>query len=211
MKESENSQQLRKIIPVLTATGLLLIFIYFNEYRAQQVKNRITGLYDNLEKERLPDTSGWKSKTLAFHDFAGGNPDDTASHISAKGFSGKNSLILSPRVPFSPGLWIRFRELKPTDSSWIRATGYVWISDDPESLRCSLVATCNHKGTNFKYMFIPLEIEKLTPGSWNKVVIDYRIPAPVNGDDIIQAYFWYRGKGQLLVDDIKIQYYSKRR
>ena len=107
-------------------------------------------------------------------------------------------------VPYSPGLWTRFKDLNPGDSSWIRVTGFVWFSFPAAGLKCNLVATCNHKGLNYKYMFVDLGRENLKPGQWNKVGIDYRIPTPPDPEDVLQAYFWYRGGGEMLVDDINI-------
>jgi hypothetical protein len=117
---------------------------------------------------------------------------------------------MNTQVPFSPGLRITFKELKPGDSSWIRATARVWFSGSSEEVLTSLVATCNQNGTNYKYMLLPLENEKLKPGIWNKVSIGYRIPAAANPEDIIQVYFWHRGGLELMVDDIRIAYFTAK-
>ena len=38
--------------------------------------------------------------------------------------------------------------------------------------------------------------------------MDYRIPRAPDGEDVVQVYFWYRGKGEMLVDDIDIRLYQ---
>ncbi|MEI7898372.1 MAG: hypothetical protein WCJ26_15145, partial [bacterium] len=73
---------------------------------------------------------------------------------------------------------------------------------------CSLVATCNHNGINYKYMSVPVEKEAVKPNQWNKICIDYRIPPPPGREDILQVYFWYRGSGEMLVDDIVVNIYK---
>jgi hypothetical protein len=141
------------------------------------------------EREYLPEHLEGKGTRLAFHE---------------------QSLKLNSGMPFSPGLWIRFSDLNPGDQDWIRATGLVWFSCPADEVKCSLVATCNHNGVNFKYMFVALEYENLLPNQWNRVSIDYRIPPAPRGDDVLQAYFWHRGGAELLVDDIEIEYYANQ-
>ena len=189
---------------MLAALGLLGLFVVsvfmIREHDLQ--KSRQQG--DTHEVETMPDTAGVKPVRLAFHDFELGSASDTATHLAMPGHCGKQSLRMSAGVPFSPGLWLQFKDLKQTGVSWIRVTGYVWFSCPPAEAKCSLVATCNHKGMNYKYMFVALEKENLKPRQWNRVSIDYRIPPAVDRDDVLQAYFWYRGGGELLVDDIEV-------
>lgn len=187
---------------------LLGIFVGWNFYvkeRSLQVK---PDLNDTTGREHIPENAGLISHRLAFLDFETGNVADAASHLANKGHSGYQSLKMSPVVTFSPGLWIRFKDLNPGDSSWLRATGYVWFSCPPADVKCSLVATCNHNGINFKYMFVALEYEDLKPGQWNRVSIDYHIPRAPDQEDVLQAYFWYRGSGEMLVDDLSIEFYG---
>lgn len=140
-----------------------------------------------VEPEQLPAAFEGKGRQLAFHDA---------------------ETRLNPEVPFSPGLWVKFKDLGPVDSAWIRATGNVWFSCPASEVKCSLVATCNHNGTNYKYMFVALEYADLKPNQWNRVSIDYLIPLAPDPEDVLQAYFWYRGNGEILVDDIKIEFYG---
>ena len=118
---------------------------------------------------------------------------------------------MSSKVPFSPGLWIKFTDLHPGDDLWIRASGYVWFSCPAAEAKCSLVATCNHNGVNYKYMFVPIEKEEVKPGQWNRISIDYHVPPPPSREDVLQAYFWYRGNGVMLVDDIEVKFFTNKK
>ncbi len=190
-----------------TALGLLGIFVaanYLLNERSLEISRKQGELH---ETEQMADTLGLTSKRLVYQDFEWGNPADTASHLAAMGHRGKQSLRMRSWVPYSPGLWMKFKELKPGDSAWLRITGYVWFAGPPQDVKSSLVATCNRKGVNFKYMFLELEKENLRPNQWNRVSMDYRIPRAPDGEDIVQVYFWYRGKGEMLVDDIDISLY----
>jgi hypothetical protein len=216
----------------LLAIFLLGVFISVNYYRSYQDSHQIADPSAGVEREKLPAGLEGNGKLLAFHDFESGNASDTASHLAFAGHSGKQSLKMSSKVPFSPGLWIKFKDLSavdsplirhhdpllirhqnsfwiyPYDSLWIRATGYVWFSCSPSEAKCSLVATCNHNGINYKYMSIPIEKEAVKPNQWNRISIDYHIPSPPDREDVLQAYFWYRGMGELLVDDIEVTFFA---
>jgi hypothetical protein len=240
----------------LLAIFLLGVFISVNYYRSYQDSHQIADPSAGVEREKLPAGLEGNGKLLAFHDFESGNASDTTSHLSFAGHSGKQSLKMSSKVPFSPGLWIKFKDLipvdfplfkshgsslnhsqdsslikirglslsrqpdpplvdqqnslwtKPYDSLWIRATGYVWFSCPPSEAKCSLVITCNHNGINYKYMSIPIEKEAVKPNQWNRISIDYHIPSPPDREDVLQAYFWYRGMGGLLVDDIEVTFFA---
>jgi hypothetical protein len=191
------------------AMALLGIFAGWNFYVHEQSIKIISDQGYKPEREQMPDTSLCTSTRMAYHDFESGDAGDSASHLTAKGHGGKQSLILSSRVPFSPGLWIRFKDINPCDSSWIRVSGYVWFSCPVSEAKCSLVATCNHNGINYKYMFIAIEKEAVTPNQWNRISIDYQIPPASDCEDVLQAYFWYRGSGEMLVDDIDVEFYGE--
>ncbi|MEI7980567.1 MAG: hypothetical protein WCI71_02880 [Bacteroidota bacterium] len=194
--------------PAITGFIFLVVFISWNGYRNQKTRQKKPGAFENIEREQLTDTSGYKSRRLVLYDFEWGNPDDSASHISSTGHSGTRSFYMKPWVPFSPGLWVKFKDLPESDSCWIRASGWVWFSCTPSEIKCTLVATCNHNGLNYKYMSLPLEMENLEPIQWNRVAIDYRIPPVHDKEDVLQAYFWNRGTGELLVDDFEVKFFK---
>ncbi|MEI7663643.1 MAG: hypothetical protein WCK34_15660 [Bacteroidota bacterium] len=205
MKNIAAHPYFRVSLSIAAALVLLGLFVLWNDFDHARRLKLSRELGDIHEREHIADTAGASFKRLAFYDFESGNAADTASHLAARGHGGRQSLELSSRVPFSPGLWVRFKDLNPGDSTWIRATGYVWFTCPPAEAKCSLVATCNHKGVNFKYLFIAVEKENFKPGQWNRVTIDYHVPQPPDREDVVQAYFWYRGSGEMLVDDIDIE------
>jgi len=193
----------------VVALALLALFMGINYYlNLQSLKSDpVSGpIGDNL-----PDTSRFGSTILARHDFESGNASDTATHLVLEGHQSKQSLRMNSWVQFSPGLGIRFSELHTADSCWIRVTGYVWFSCATTEVKCSLVATANRGGYNFRYFSLPLEKEPLKPGIWNRVSIVYRLPQYRLPDDLLQAYFWYRGSHEMLVDDIEVVYYSPKK
>ena len=207
LKQPINKTNFRAIFSLAIALGLLGIFAGWNYVLHNRSLHKTPDQREFNERERIPDTTGLTSRRLEFHDFESGNAADTSMHIAMTGHSGMQSLKMCRKVPFSPGLWIRFKDLIPGDSAWIRATGYVWFSCLPDEAKCSLVATCNHNGINYKYMYIPIEKEPVNPNQWNRVSIDYQIPHAPDKEDVVQVYFWYRGQGEMLVDDIEVDLY----
>jgi len=195
------------------ALVLLGIFVGWNFLLNERSQDKDAGKVGIPEKEQVPDVKGLTARRLAFHDFETGDAGDTVLHLARTGHGGKQSLKMGAQVPFSPGLWIKFRDLDPGDSSWIRATGFVWFDGLPTAVNCWLVVTCNRDGVNFKYMHFDLGKENLLPGRWNRVSIDYRIPPVHSPGDVLQAYFWYRGGAVILIDDIEIELitYSKKK
>lgn len=187
--------------------GIFILVNYYQEYLdAHQTIDRMVV----AERENLPATLTGKGKRLAFHDFEYGRADDTALHLGSTGHGGKQSMRLSRKFPFSPGLWTKFKDLRPGDSSWIRVTGYVWLQGLASEAKCSLVATCNHQGINYKYMFAAIEKEPVKTNQWNRISLDYKIPRPPDEEDVIQVYFWFRGAGEMLVDDIEIEFFAAK-
>jgi hypothetical protein len=199
----------RNVVAGMLAVSLLGVFILINYILSRRDAHQTVDPLSVNERESLPSNLEGAGKQIALYDFEAGNAMDTAQHLATKGHDGKQSLRLSQKVPFSPGLWIRFSELKPGDSTWIRATGYVWFSCPVSEARCSLVATCNHNGVNYKYMSIPVELSEVKRGQWNRISIDYRVPPAVDPGDVVQAYFWYRGIGEMLVDDISVAVFTQ--
>jgi len=207
----ENSLSRRTLLAGFVAVFLLGVFVSVNYYLSYGDAHQPAHDQAGVERDQVPAGLENLGTRLAFYDFETGHAGDTASHLAFKGHSGKQSLKMNSRVIFSPGLWIRFKDLNPGDSCWIRATGYVWHSGSPSDAKCCLVATCNHQGVNFKYMFVALEKEKLQPDRWNRISIDYHVPPAPDPEDVLQAYFWYRGQGELLVDDMEVTLFKPKK
>ncbi len=201
---TEHNPTRRFFFAALPAMILLGIFILFNYYRSYQDTHQTNNPYALLQREHMPEVSEGLGKILSSYDFESGNANNNLSHLAFSGHTEKQSLKMSAQVQFSPGLWIKFKDL-PGDSAWIRATGYAWFSCRVSEAKCSLVATCNHNGINYKYMSVPIENEAVKPYQWNKISIDYHIPPAPDREDVLQVYFWYRGQGEMLVDDIEIK------
>jgi hypothetical protein len=204
----ENGLSRRTVFAGVLAVFLFGIFILVNCFRSYRETHQTIDRLAEYERETLPSQLADSGRRLALHDFEWGNPVDTSTHLVFSGHDSRQSLKLNSWAPFSPGLWIQFKDLIPGDSLWIQATGYVWFDCAPAEVKCYLVATCNHKGINYKYMYVDLEKENLQPNQWNRVSIDYLVPKAPDPEDVVQAYFWFRGGGEILVDDVELTLFN---
>jgi len=200
----------RNVLPAaLTGLVLLGMFILWNDCQGRRDLRKKKETLRVVDREQLPDTSGYRSKQWVFYDFEWGNPADTTLHLTLTGHNSRQSFCLKPWMPFSPGLWVQFKDLPGGDSCWIRVSGSVWAPPGSDSLPCDLVVTCNHNNLNLKYVSFPVEEANLQRGAWNRITLDYRIPDPPDKEDVLKAYFWYRGDGEMLVDNIRAVLFEK--
>lgn len=165
-----------------------------------------SGKYE--DREYLPHTDKFTARVLARHDFEKPDPGQSALYCRDTANTGQFSFRLTKQNAFSPGIGIPYNELSKKEFAWIQACGYVYFTCKPEEVMCALVVTCNQGGAAYKYRLVPLEKENLKPFTWNKVCIDYRTPYLEDLSQPVQAYFWYRGDKQALVDDLEIKLFE---
>jgi hypothetical protein len=172
-----------RYLPLILACLVLISFILFTEYSGWMGKEEASSSAPFMDQEQLHGHLEGKGRQLLF-------------------FS--QPCRLNQNAPFSPGLAEKFNVLKPGDSSWLRVTGQVWFSGPADSLKCSIVATCNHRGTNYKYFSLPLTSLKLRQNDFNLVTLDYLIPRCVDAEDLIQVYFWNWGRREVVIKNIGV-------
>lgn len=156
------------------------------------------------EREILADSTAFTRRVLATFRFDQPDPNNPGFYSSDTAVSGKYSLKMSQALQFSNAVNIPYKELSKKDFVWVRSSGYVYITCEPEDAKCSLVITCNIDGKAYKYRMLELEKIVLVPGQWTKVTLDYMTPYLDDKDDIVQTYFWYRGDKEILIDDFTV-------
>ena len=162
--------------------------------------------------ERLKDESAYKSRLLAGFDFEEVSKKyqkylrDDFSHSGKNAFQFDSSLLYFNLVEKD------FKTLTPFDHAWIRTTFYVFLQSDAEQKDFSLVIQFNHKGKAYKYKSINirplLENDTVQIGKWNKFSFDYLTPEVRSKNDMLKIYFWNRGKGKLIIDDVTVRVFE---
>lgn len=176
------------VLPVLSAFFIAAVIILSMEWmRLDSIEKKKKKSAPVMEREHMPESVRWQKKVI---------------------FRYEPVFILSGKQPFSPGPAVPFRDLEPVGNTWLRAEAEVCFRGCCDSLKCSLVATCNHKGTNYKYMSLPLELLNLKSGQWNRINMDYKVPRGVYPEDLVQVYFWYRGGEEVKCEKITVNSYK---
>jgi hypothetical protein len=162
------------------------------------------------ELDYLPEPGNYTSRVLATYDFEKQDQAGPENLCSDTAKTGKYSLRMSRKLEFSPGINLPYKDLSQKDFAWIRASAWIWFTCKPEEAACGLVITCNQKGSAYKYRMLELEKQNLKPGVWNKVTMDYMTPYFENKNNTLQAYFWYRGNKEIMVDDFEITLFEPK-
>ena len=165
--------------------------------------------------ERLKDESAYKSRLLYSFDFEERLQKfqkylrDDFSHSGQSAFQFDNSLLYFNLYEGD------FETLTDFDHAWIRVVYYVFPLSEMEQKDFTLVMQFMHKGKIYKYKgvnLLPLfENKTLQVGKWNKLSFDYLTPEVRSKKDVLKIYFWNRGKGKVIIDDVSVRLFEPDR
>jgi hypothetical protein len=158
-----------------------------------------------LPPDSIPTNAKNQSKRLLFFDFEATIPDRDNYRTQQYAHTGKYSFCLANPPGFSPGLWIPMAELDSDSPAWISVTGYFYFTCISRENDVFLVITGNRQNVAFKYRVTELSDTRYYPGRWNKVSMTYLLPSPTEPKDVLQVYFWNRGKKECFLDDVEIR------
>jgi hypothetical protein len=164
----------------------------------------------NNIKETLENENDYIPRKAGIYCFENGASMAGHGYTSDQHHSGKWSLRLSPEVQFSPNLIFQYKQLSHSDIFWIRASAWVYFTCNPEDVKCSIVITSRRHRHEYKYRGADLEKMNLEPGKWQYVHMDYLSPYMENRDDLLNAYFWYRGDKEVYIDDFTLTVFEPK-
>jgi len=121
--------------------------------------------------------------------------------------SGTQSVRLTSRNQFSPGLKTRIGNLVDSARILIRAHAWVYIQDAPSFNGYHIIVSLENEQGTYYYNGIDSNDETVNIGSWNKIEIASEINNIKSPDDILKVYVWYTGKREVFVDDLVIEFY----
>lgn len=147
--------------------------------------------------ENMKSENEYVSKIIYFNDFS--ESSDTTEVF-----------IMNVNKPYSPGPDIMFKDLTSTDHSWIRATAKIFIPENYNEELPVLVATFHHKGRPYKYKGKNLELNEIKYNNWNIITFDYLTPEVRSEKDNLKIYLWHRGKGDIYLDELKVEAFIKQ-
>ena len=123
---------------------------------------------------------------------------------------GKYSLRLDSANIFSPAIEIPFHELTGHYYAWLRASAWIYEPDSSLTDESLLIIHFNYEGRPYKYRAASFQNRglEIIPGRWNRISIDYMTPEVRTKDDPVKIYIWYRGKGEIYVDDLTLEVFE---
>ena len=155
-------------------------------------------------KETFTNETEYGSKLLQKREF-----EDLKTKTSTRvALSGKKSVLLDSSTIYSPVIEASYREITDQDHVWIRASVYIYPTSDTKTNPFSFVIHFEHNGYAYKYKAFDSEKMDLKLNEWNLVCFDYLTPEVRRKTDNLKVYIWYRGKGELFVDDLQVEIFE---
>lgn len=152
---------------------------------------------------KIINVEEYSSKTLSILDFESQHGNATSYHLS-----GKKSFRLDGKINFSPKIEKSFEDITPKDHVWFKTSAFVYTPCDSLT-EFSLVLCFIHNGYAYNYKTLNSEQMDLKPNQWNQISFYYLSPEIRLTSDLFTTYFWYRGKSDVFVDDVKVEVFEK--
>ena len=171
--------------------------------------------YHLLDSAREALDARTTTDTLFFRTFE--NPGDAWGPEflqSQEAFPGNHAFMMDARSEFSPGLYLKTRQLPPAalavtaDTSLrmiIRASMRVFLPRANDPSNTLLVISFEKAGKPYRSASLNLNQAGLGQGRWRRVILESPVPVPETPDDLLKVYLWNPGKQDFLVDDFRVE------
>lgn len=171
-------------------------------------------LADRSEESRelLTNEDRFARRVVCSYDFESITAGNSAYYDSSFSHSGKQSYRLGPDNIYSPAFEMPFKEITRSYYGWIRATVWIYKTGDPSLNESLLVVHFNYDHRPYKYRAVSYKNMHMPfqPGQWNRITIDYMTPEVRTPDDPLKVYVWYRGQGDVYIDDFTVEVFEPR-
>jgi hypothetical protein len=121
-----------------------------------------------------------------------------------------SSIRLHAEHAFTPAIRNEFSRLTSIDHVWLKVRADVWLPSVAQPDDCLLVVTADHSGGVYGYRAEGVVPEKLKPGAWNVLTLDYLTPEVRSVSDPISVYLWYRAAGEVYCREIEVGVFEKK-
>lgn len=159
--------------------------------------------------EQLEDETDYQNRLLAKFDFEETSKKFQKYYRDDFSYDGKNAFQFDSSLLYFNLYEKEFKSLTVYDHAWVRVNYSIYLPNETDLKDFSLVIQFMHKGKVYKYkgqsIRPMIENKKLQSGGWNRISFDYLTPEVRSKDDVLKIYFWNRGKGKIIVDDVTIE------
>ncbi|RLD54160.1 MAG: hypothetical protein DRI97_12040 [Bacteroidetes bacterium] len=163
------------------------------------------------EQEKRVFESRFKNLTLhnTFVDnYEGQLPEINANNIEHSiTHSGNTAIRLNLNNAYSPGLKTEVRNLSDTSKVFIRASAFVYVPENPDYNPYHLVFSIENKDGAYVYQSVDSNPKDIKVGEWNSIELLAEARDIKSVNDIVKVYVWYSGKREIIVDDLKVEFY----
>lgn len=143
-----------------------------------------------------------------FDDYEGELPDLNANNIEKSiTHSGETAIRLNINNVYSPGLKTEIRNLQDTSKVLIHASAYVYVPENAFYNPFHIVFSIENKDGAYVYEAVDSNVDDISVGEWNLIELSAEARNIKSTSDIMKVYVWYSGKRQIIVDDLKVEFY----
>jgi hypothetical protein len=161
----------------------------------------------NSQDELFDSEAEYQRKLPAFYDF---EKEQKNVLRSDTGYNSSHACLLKGRDSFSPSFSRSYYALSSKDHIWVRASAWIYNKEPYSVNPTSLVVNFVHAGRSCKYKALDTENLNLTPGTWQKISVDYLTPYLKSEKDTLMVYIWHRGEKGVLIDNLEVEIFSPR-
>jgi hypothetical protein len=205
-------QTMREIIDGSRMTAKYYFNSFFATYPKKVDKSLLLVERSEESREVLQGEENYTRKVLAGFDFESFQGGDKTWYSEQFSRSGTHSYKLGVDNIYYPALEIPFSQITKSYYAWIRATVWIYKPGDPSENESLLVIHFNYNYRPYKYRAVSFKNQGLPfeQGQWNKLTIDYLTPEVRTGNDPLKVYIWYRGQGDVFIDDMVVEAFEPR-
>jgi hypothetical protein len=157
---------------------------------------------------KLVDPTGYRQRNIGHYDFE----TPLAGHYGAlvrDSLRMDQAYAMDSTEQFSPNVETTFEGITTEDHAWIRASVDIWLPlDYAEETPCLVVTMARKEGS---YGYRTICADTASAGTWITLSTDYLTPNVRDPRDRVQVYVWHRGKGRVLIDDLKVDVFTVQR
>jgi len=154
------------------------------------------------------DTTRSTYKQLYFNDFENGFSAEQMNLVSTEFSSGgKQSILLTPKNVYSPGMEHMLIDLPGTGDVWLRASVRILNPSADEIGKINLVISIDDREHKiFKYKAVQDSEVGHKPGEWFSLTLTAEVDRNIAVGGWYKIYVWYTGKNKIYVDNLKLEY-----
>lgn len=154
------------------------------------------------------DTTKAKFKSFYFNDYENDTIKNHAKHfVSTQSYSKTKSIRLHSENVYSISAEGKLSELPGFSNFYMRASVKVKIPDAADKGKVLLVISVDGPDNkNYRYLVSKDSDQDYKAGDWIEITRTDMIERNVPANGKYKVYVWYTGKGEVFVDDLKLEY-----